>query len=301
MTVTTAEARESIVTLSRWRTELSLVVRDAPEVAAGRVLREEVFRMETAASRFRTDSEISIVNASPGEWVPVTWYFADILEAALAAARWTDGLVDPGLGRAVDAAGYRHWRGDGVPTPSLSATDSSWRDIEIRPAGSHALVRIPPGLSLDVGAVAKGWLADRVAERAVRELGGDALANMGGDLRAIAATEPWTVIADPERPDRVESELVVWDAGLATSGTGRRSWRNPDGSVGHHIIDSRTGQPAVTPWHVCSVLAASAAAANSGSTAGIILGAEGPAWLAERALDGWFLGDDGEERVGRWP
>jgi thiamine biosynthesis lipoprotein len=89
--------------------------------------------------------------------------------------------------------------------------------------------------------------------------------------------------------------MELEDAGLATSGTGHRAWAG-----GHHIIDPRTGQPAHTPWDSVSVLAGTAAGANTASTACMVLGAEGPRWLAEMGLDGWFVGPRAEQLVGRW-
>lgn len=295
---------ETEVVLQRWRTELSLTVRDVSHAAVARLLRDEVMRMETSVSRFRPDSELSIVNRQTGDWTTVSWYFVEVLTAALDVAELSDGIVDPCLAHLVDAAGYQSWRG-GDPIPEADervlGAGHSWRDVEIVPAGSHARVRVPPGLSLDLGAVAKGWLADRVAERAVADFGSDAVANMGGDLRAIAHAEPWTITADPSHPDCGETDLVVWDAGLATSGVGRRTWTNRDGKRAHHIIDPRTGLSADTPWWSCSVLANGAAAANAASTAGIILAADGPSWVGRQGLDAWFVGDAGECRVGRWP
>ena len=84
------------------------------------LLREEVLRMETSVSRFRPDSELSIVNDSPAVGRPVSWYFVEVLEAALDAARNTEGIVDPCLAHLVDAAGYRTWRdAEGTPPQPL--------------------------------------------------------------------------------------------------------------------------------------------------------------------------------------
>lgn len=302
-----ASCDETQAVLDRWRCELSLIVRDAPQGAVARLLRDEVFRMETAISRFREDSELSIANRQAGAWTSVSWYFVDVLRASLEAADLTDGIVDPCLAQHVDAAGYREWR-DGAQTqtvgtdPAPPTDPSAWQDIEIRPAGSHALVRLPKGVQLDLGAIAKGWLADRLAHRSVAELGGDVVANMGGDIRAIARTRPWTLTADPEHDSTEEADLEVWDAGLATSGVGKRAWSRTDGGRAHHIIDPRTGRPAVTPWWSCSVLAESAAAANAASTAGMVLGAQGPQWVEANGLDAWFVSETATDHrlVGRW-
>lgn len=284
------------VGLQTWHTELLLAVRANPSIplerSLDRLLRDEVARLDQLASRFRTDSELSAVNAAAGEWVEVSWSFVTVLAASLEAASATHGLVDPAMGRAVVAAGYDEWAGQPTQTSARVHT-GAWQGIGIRPARREAQVMIPAGTALDLGSVAKAWLADRLAT-AVAEQGYDVCANMGGDLRVIAGT-PWPVLADPELAGANAVPLQLTDAGLATSGTGRRAW---DG--GHHIIDPRTGCPAQTSWHSVSVVAASAADANAAATAAVILGDDAPAWLAQTGLDARLVGDR-ITTTGRWP
>lgn len=286
----------TVAEVKTWRTTLSLVVRRSvdPDVLRG-LLVDEVARMDRAVSRFREDSEISAVNRAAGTWVPVSAYFQEVVGSAVTASELTGGLVDPGVGAHVDAAGYRHWR-DGSAIPERPATAVAGM-VEFREDGA---VRIPPAVQLDVGAVAKGWLADRLANAAAQRFACDALANMGGDLRAVGE-DHWVVAADPGVPGVEAEVLQLSDAGLATSSIGRRRWTNPDGSRGHHIIDPRTGASAETIWTSCSVIAATAAQANTASTAALILSEGGPSWLAEQDLDGWFVASSQQQRVGRWP
>ncbi len=72
------------------------------EVAVAGVLRE----IDASCSRFRPDSELSLLNAMPGRELTVSPILAAALAAALRAARLSGGLVDPTVGRAVAAAGY---------------------------------------------------------------------------------------------------------------------------------------------------------------------------------------------------
>ena len=101
------------VTQQRWRTTLGVTLPGSADPTrirrAQQILIHEVDRLERAASRFRPDSELSAVNRDAGRWVPVSALLAELVEVALAAADTTEGLVDPCLGRQVDAAGYRTW------------------------------------------------------------------------------------------------------------------------------------------------------------------------------------------------
>ena len=291
---------ETSVCYRTWRTELWLSLRAEPTPGLTKwldsLLHDEVDALDLLASRFRPDSTSTAVSRNAGRWTPVTWGFVEVLTAAIDAAGATGGLVDPLLGRAVVAAGYDTWAGQdsGIEPGGLTG---DWREIEVRGGRSGAQVRIPPQTALDLGAVAKGWLADRLATIAHESTGYDAVANMGGDLRVISPALPWVVSADADVDGVDPVPLEFEDAGLATSGIGHRQWEG-----GHHLIDPRTGRPADTPWASVSVLAATAAGANAAATAGLVAGLDGPRWLSDAGLDGWFVTADGEQHaVGRWP
>lgn len=282
--------------IATWRTELFLSVRATPSPALerelARLLRSQVQRLDGLASRFRPDSVLSAVNAGAGTWVEASWDFVAVLDACLRAAESTGGLVDPALGRAVVAAGYDGWAGETALIEPAAHT-GRWQGIGIRPGRRQAQVLVPAGTALDLGSIAKAWLADRLA-RSVAASGYEVCANMGGDIRVIA-DEPWPIWTDPELPGVAGAPVTLTDAGVATSGVGRRRWTG-----GHHLIDPRTGSPADTPWHSVSVVAATAADANAAATASVILGDEGPAWLADTGLDGRFVAPDRVRTVGRW-
>ncbi len=292
-------SNETSACLRTWKTELWLTVRAQPTSQLtdwlASLLHDEVAALDVSASRFRADSQLSAVNRNSGAWTDVSWDFVAVLTASLNAAAATDGIVDPLLGRQVVAAGYDAWAGQESGIGSQTS-DARWQSIEIRPGGTQAQVRIPTDSALDLGAVAKGWLADRLATIAHRSTGFDAIANMGGDLRVVSPRRPWVVSADPEVPGVQDTAMEITDAGLATSGLGHRSW-----ATGHHIIDPRTERPARTAWQSVSVLAAEAAGANAAATAGLILAERGPDWLGGMGLAGWFVARDHQRTVGSWP
>lgn len=298
---------QAVAHVATWKTDLWLTVRgrgaESPQVRRwlDDFLRSETARLDRAASRFRPDSEVTAVNDGAGRWVPVSWYFVCVLTASLDAARATSGLVDPTFGHELSEQGYERWSGQPTPTRHQARTPgTSWRDVEVRPGGGQALVRVPPGIGLDLGAVAKGWLADRLATTTHRTLGLDALANAGGDLRCVTGGDPWTVWAEPGEPDRAPRALDLTDAGLATSGIGRRRWQGEQGPQ-HHIIDPRTGASARTCWTSVTVVAANAAAANTAATAAVIQGEDAPAWLTSLGLDAWLVGPEGRSTmIGGW-
>ena len=70
----------------------------------------ELARFDAACSRFREDSELSIVNARAGRPVEAGPLLLDAVELALRGAQLTDGALDPTIGLALEQAGYdRDW------------------------------------------------------------------------------------------------------------------------------------------------------------------------------------------------
>ncbi|HKN93995.1 MAG TPA: FAD:protein FMN transferase, partial [Thermoleophilaceae bacterium] len=129
---------------ARWPaigTTAEVFVTDERELPlARRILEEELDAIDLTCSRFRDDSEMARVNGSPGHWVEVSALFLEALEAALGAARATDGDVDPTVGRALRVAGYDR---DFAQLPALRtgrvrfAAAPGWRLVQVdrtRPA-----------------------------------------------------------------------------------------------------------------------------------------------------------------------
>lgn len=291
-------------------TTATVVVDDARALAGARaVLVDEVGRLDRACSRFRPDSELAHANARAGEAVHVTPLFFDCLRAALDAADTTDGLVTPTLGGALRAAGYDRTfalvrRRAGWAARMVEPLPDAWRLVELDE--NRRTLRVPPGVELDLGATAKALAADRAAARVAAEAGAAALVSLGGDV-AVAGRAPglgWPVRVAEDHAAPLETPgpvVAVAAGGLATSSTRVRSWATDEG-VAHHVIDPRTGVPAVTPWRTVSVAAASCLAANVLATGALVVGAEAPRWLAARGAHARLLTAGGTTRlVGRWP
>ena len=168
------------------------------------------------------------------------------------------------------------------------------------------LVRVPPGVSLDLGATAKGLAADRSASQAAAAAGCGVLVGLGGDI-AIAGDPPvggWSVrVADwhAAGPEAEGETVQVSSGGLATSSTTVRRWSRGDEEL-HHVVDPATGRSAEVVWRTVSVAAASCVDANVAATAAIVRGERSPAWLRALDLPARLVRPDGTVvRVGGWP
>lgn len=287
----------------RWSTTMHLLV-TAPAVLhrARAIVDTELDAVEAAASRFRPDSEICALAAADGRRTPVSPVLAALIDAALTAARATDGDVDPTVGRALISLGYdRDIAEIGADTPALAsvAVPVAWTDVDF----DGRSVRMPSGTWLDLGATAKAFAADRCARRVREETGTGVLVNLGGDI-ATAGTAPagdWQIEVQDDEDEPASRVALGGDAGLATSSTRRRRWRRAD-QTHHHIIDPHTGSSAEPVWRSVSVAAQTCLAANTVSTAAIVRGRRAPEWIASLGVPARLVDRDGvAHMIGGWP
>lgn len=235
-------------------------------------------RREQTFSRFVAGSELNRVNERAGRPTLVSADFAAMVELALTAARQTQGLVDPTLGRALEAAGYDR--------------DFAALAEDLRPAGPAApsalprvrlrgrVLELPAGVKLDLNGVVKAQTVDD----ALALLDGDGYVSAGGDLAARGALSV-------ALPGGETVELVL--GGLATSGSDRRRWRR-GGALQHHLIDPSSGRPARSPWQQVTVCGRTCLGADIAAKAAFLLGRAGPDWLDDNRLPGRFRTADGE-------
>jgi thiamine biosynthesis lipoprotein len=255
--------------------------------------------LDLACSRFREDSELVRLQGR----TRVSPVLAGALRAALEVAQDTDGLVVPTLGRALRAVGYdrtfTQLPQDGPAAVALPVSPLAWREVHL----DGDMVTVPAGVQLDLGATAKAWAADQLAQE-LAGLGTGVLVNLGGDI-AVAGPAPqdgWPIEISDRPQDGVPIQVVaVSEGGLATSSTTVRRWRR-GGVPLHHVLDPLTGLPAPEEWASVTVTAHTCLAANAASTAAVVLGIHAPAWLRERGLPAVLLSRTGEVvRLNGWP
>lgn len=273
---------------------------------AEQVARDVLDQVDRECSRFRDDSDLSRANRTPGRRAPAGPVLRAAVGSAIAVADQTGGLVTPLLGREMVSLGYdrdfRELRPTYSEAPSTRPADiDAWRRIELGPDW----VVVPEGTALDLGSTGKAWASDLVAARVSATLDVGVLVSLGGDI-AVAGpgtdSHAWP-IEIREHPDAAQPDQVVHltGGGLATSSTRVRRWRR--GAVEqHHVLDPRTGGAAAEVWRTVTATGPTCAAANAASTAAIVLGADAPAWLAQRHVDARLVATDGSVlRLGSWP
>ena len=287
---------------------LRIVVTDPDSLGAAKAAVYEVVRaIDDAASRFRADSELSLLNATRD--LVVSPLLARAIAAGLRGAQLTDGAVNPTVGMAVRLAGYDAdfdaVLKDGGPLRVHVARVPGWQAVHLDAVARR--VSIPPGVEVDLGATAKALAADLAAEAAEPTLArGGVLVSLGGDI-AVAGEPPaggWQVQVSEDSGaviDGAEETVSIVDGALATSSTTVRRWTR-GGVELHHIIDPATGLPVDGPWRTATVAASSCVDANIASTAAIVKGEAALAWLEERGLAARLVDQKGRiHRTSAWP
>ena len=282
------------------------------------VVRCELDAIDRACSRFREDSELTALNRRAGATTRVSPLLREALDVALRAAALSDGDVDPTIGRALELAGYdrdfelldRDTPGEPDAAPAERVPHvrvrslPGWQAVKLVPRTGS--VRLPAGVSIDLGSSAKAWAADRSAAAAAKECGCGVLVGVGGDIAAHGDSpeEGWEIfVTDDHRdgPSAPGETVTIRSGGLATSSTAVRRW-NQGGRAMHHIIDPSTGEPVRETWRTVSVAAGSCADANTAATAAIVRAAGAVPWLTELGLPSRLVGWDGSvTKIAGWP
>jgi len=193
------------------------------------------------------------------------------------------GLSDPENARLPDAQAL-----------AQAAAHISFDSVIIDEAASTVYIS-DPETSLDVGAVAKGWAAQKVAEQAPAGM----LISVGGNVCATGAKDengtPWVIgIQHPEDSGKYLYTIRVTKGAVVTSGDYQRTY-TVDGRQYHHIIDPETQMPSEF-WRSVTVVCADSALADALSTALFLLPLPEGQTLAEKcsAQALWYDGAGNE-------
>lgn len=273
--------------------EVAVVHRDARQAqAAIGAAMEELRWVERTMTRFAASSDIGRANLlAAHEPVLVDDATALVVREALRWAEATEGAFDPAVGGIVTLWDVlnRHEPPPAAPLTRLAGRRLH-RAVEVDNSRKAPMLRFhDPDVSLDLGAIAKGYAVDRAAEALRRHGIAKAVVEAGGDLYALGTAadgEPWQIgIRDPNDLRALAGTLSVSDAAIATSGTYMRffRWR---GRRYHHLIDPRSAEPRRTQVQSLTMRAESCMHADVAATALFGMEAHHAATVLRRMLPG---------------
>lgn len=217
---------------------------------------EEIYRLDSLLSRTNEASKVSLLNSAEGKMVPVGEEICNLIQTAGTYTDLTGGAFDITIAPVVTAWGFTT---DHYQVPDQSQLDGLLSCVGMEhvhlsgksgASSGYENASLDPGTAIDLGGIAKGYAADRVAgifreqevPRGIVSLGGNVLAwgsKADGSAWRVGIQDP----ADPDNADATVGLLELTDSFAVTSGSYERYFEQ-DGKIYHHIIDPATGYPA---------------------------------------------------------
>lgn len=245
------------------------------------VLQRCVQRITALDQQLSANSEQSLIaeiNTCAGiSAVPVPTDIYPLFERSAFFAQATHGAFNPVIGSVV-----KLWN-IGFDTAQVPPAEAIHKALQLTDYTQVALTEgmvflKKKGMKFDLGAIAKGFVADEVAAIIQAEDITSALIDIGGTITAVGTKhtqQPWTIgIRDPrQQQGNAVMAIQAADKSISTSGVYERFFIQ-DGTRYHHIIDPKTGKPVESRLLSVSIITDFATDADALSTACFVLGYE---------------------------
>ncbi len=250
---------------------------------------DELFRLQSIFSVHDPESELSYLNSSAGEAVGVSAELFGVIGTGIAFGQISGGAFDITIGPLVKLWGIGSESDEPARIPDNPAIEEAvsrvdYEDVLLLDYEKQVLLR-RADMFLDLGAIAKGFAADRIVEllkgRGVQR----GLVDFGGNIFAVGEKEDGTAwrigIQNPSEPRGNFFGIVqVRDRSVVTSGVYERYFEL-DGKRYHHILDPDIGYPVDNGLLSVTIVAESSMTADALSTAVFVLGVEAGLTLVE--------------------
>ena len=256
----------------------------------------ELNSLEAMLSVTKEKSEIAKVNAGAGNAVKVSEETAALVKTATRLSAQTGGLFDVSVYPLVRAWGFTTGK-NYIPTDeelSKLRQRVDYRRIEV----SNAQICLEEGMGIDLGGIAKGYAAQKIADR-MKEMGvASAVISLGGNVQTLGSRPGAGAfvigVQDPADTSKLVGTLELKDQAAITSGAYQRYFE--EGGVRyHHIIDPRTGRPAQSDLLSVTVICQDGTRGDALSTALYIMGEQEAIrfWKENKDFEAVFVTADG--------
>jgi thiamine biosynthesis lipoprotein len=238
-------------------------------------------------------SDIWRINHSEGAPVTVSDDTAFLLQKALDYARLTDGTVDPTI---LPVSSLWDFGSDSTPhIPEESALKNALTHVSYSNVilNDNTVYLKDPDAAIDLGFIAKGYIADQMKEYLLSEGITSACINLGGNVMLIGSKpdgSAFKIGIQKAFADEGETSAVVSvsDTSVVTSGIYERYFYEGD-TLYHHILDTKTGYPVENNITSVTIICASSVDADALSTTCFCLGVEKGAALLDTLPDTEYL------------
>lgn len=249
--------------------------------------KSELSRLENKLSRFIPDSEVSKINLFAGkEHVNISCDTYEVLSFAHLLSEISNGLFDITVGPLIDLWDYKHSFHEPEKIKIQSVLSKvNFHDLLLNSQDKAASLQ-KAGQSIDLGGIGKGYASDRFIKILQKHGVSSAFINIGGNVSTLGNKPDgslWSVgIRHPRHDGCLIGAVKVIGKAVVTSGDYERYFIDCKGNRWHHILNPTTGYPAKSGLISVTVVADSALAADTLSTAIFVSGInKGLGYLAQ--------------------
>lgn len=266
----------------------------------------ELQRVDASLSVFNPQSVISQINDGRRQRVDAMLY--EVLQKARQVSEATGGAFDITVMPLVNAWGFGFKHGKlPVPDRKVDSLRAFVGYQRLTLTADSVLCKEDARVSIDCGAIAKGYGVDRVA-RLLRDHGvRNFMVEIGGEVvtkgRNPQTGNPWQIgVSRPDETQQgggeVQTVLSLENAALATSGNYHNFYIR-DGKKYAHTIDPRTGRPVQHSLLSATVMANDCATADAYATAFMVLGLDSAMQVVRqtKGLKAYFIYADEQGRL----
>lgn len=291
--------RDQVYTDTLFDTVVNIRIYDAADESVLKGCEELCKKYDAMFSRTNENSEISMINNAGGAAVEVSKETIKLIQKGIYYSEMSNGAFDITIG---SVSALWDFKADAPAVPDAAAiadavSHVNYENILIR---DNTVRLLDPQAKLDVGAIAKGYIADRVRDYLEEEGIDHAMIDLGGNIVAmgskpdgtdynIGIQKPFDESGTPITSVKLSNKSIV------TSGIYQRYFEQ-DGKIYHHILDPATGSPCENSLYSVSIITDSSLTADALSTTCFLLGYEKGMNLVNQLdnVDAVFITNDNE-------
>ena len=261
---------------------------------------DEIRRLESLLSVEQTGSDLDrLAKAAGEEWVEISPETEEVLRLSKEYAALSEGYFDVTTGPLVSLWNIHNEQGHYPSQAELEQVLPLIDSDDLLVKEGHAFLA-RKGMVANLGAIAKGYIADQVKELLVAQGVEHAVLNLGRNILLIGDKQEGTAftigIQDPNEEEGVLADVVsATGKSIVTSGIDERYFTY-QGKKYHHILDPYTGFPADTGLASVTILSDTSAQGDALSTTCFLLGIEKGMALVEQLddVEALFITTEGE-------
>lgn len=249
-------------------------------------------------SKTNENSDIYKINNAGGEAVEVSPETIKLIKKGIYYSELSDGAFDITIGSVSNLWDFKEAKTI-PPAEAVNAAKShvNYQNIVLK---NNTVKLTDPYTQIDVGAIAKGYIADRIKDFLEKKGIDHAIINLGGNIQTIGSKpdgsdynigiqKPFDETGEPLTSVKLSDKTIV------TTGVYQRYFEQ-DGKIYHHVLDPLTGMPSETDLYSVSIITDSSLTADALSTVCCLKGYENALLLVNRLdnVDAVFITNDNE-------